>query len=297
MNDNNTKIWFNGELRPTAAAQIPVLTHALHYGSAVFEGLQVYSGRVFKLQEHTERLIRSAELLGMVIPFSVAQLQQSTNEVVVANGVNNGYVRPLAWRGAETIAVSAPHSSIHTMIAAWDTLPPYSEDAKRKGIRMMTSAWVRPPPNVAPTQAKASGLYVTSTLAKHNAEAAGYDDALMLDYRGLVAEATLANIFLVIDGQLHTPTPDCFLNGITRQTVIELAHELGIDVIERAVKTEDFSRATEVFVTGTAAEITPVSEIDNFQFSSRELTTGIIAAFDVLTGRGEALQLPTESTQ
>jgi branched-chain amino acid aminotransferase len=294
MSNSSNKIWFDGQLVPSTEAQIPVLTHALHYGSAVFEGEQVYAGRVFKLAEHTQRLIDSATLLGMVVPYSATELEQATKDVVATNGVENGYVRPLAWRGTETIAVSAPNSSISVMIAAWDTVPPYSSEAKARGIRMLTSKWVRPPPNVAPTAAKASGLYVTSTLAKHAAEAAGYDDALMLDYRGQVAEATLANIFLVIHGELHTPLADCFLNGITRQTVISLATEYGIRVIERAVWPEDFASASEVFVTGTAAEVTPVCEIDDFRFDSREVTQVIIDAYDVLTGRGET---PLESLE
>ena len=272
---------------PASAAQIHVLTHALHYGSAVFEGEQVYSGRVFKLAEHTQRLLNSAALLGMAVPYSEEELSAATEELVIQNNIGNGYIRPLAWRGSETIAVSAPHSSIHVMIAGWDTLPPYSAEAKLKGIRMMTSEWVRPPRNVAPSAAKASGLYVTSTLAKHSAEAAGYDDALMLDYRGQVAEATLANIFLIIDGELHTPVPDCFLNGITRQTVCQLARELDIPVHERAVWPQDFAQASEVFVTGTAAEVTPVCEIDDFKFASREVTQRIIDAYDDLTGRDE----------
>jgi len=295
MPNLENKIWFDGKLVPATAAQVNVLTHALHYGSAVFEGEQVYSGRIFKLAEHTERLFYSAGRLGMKVAFDGQALERATRDVVAANRVGNGYVRPLVWRGSETIAVSAPNTTIHVMIAAWDTLPPYDKEACAMGIRMKTSDWVRPPPNVAPTDAKAAGLYVTSTLAKHAAEDAGYDDALMLDYRGQVAEATLANIFLVIDRALHTPIPDCFLNGITRQTVIELADELGIPVVERVVFPRDFERATEVFVTGTAAEVTPVREIDDFRFESRDVTELIIGAFESLTGKGRAVPEPVET--
>ena len=279
MENKTGLIWIDGKLVPWADASIHVLTHAMHYGSAVFEGEQAYNGTVFKLREHTQRLLDSAEMLGMSIPWTLAELEGATRQVVAANKVVNGYIRPLAWRGSETIAVSAPESTIHVMIAAWDSLPPYSPEAKAAGIRLVTSDWIRPPPNVAPTAAKASGLYITSTLAKHAAEEAGYDDALMLDYRGQVAEATLANIFLVIDGELHTPIPDCFLNGITRQTVIELAEKAGIKVYERAITPDEFAGTSEVFVTGTAAEITPVREIDDYRFNARDITNLVNESF------------------
>lgn len=285
MENKTGLIWFDGKLVPWSEANIHVLTHAMHYGSAVFEGEQAYDGVVFKLHQHTQRLLDSAALLGMEIPWSLHELEDATRQVVKVNNVVNGYIRPLAWRGSETIAVSAPEATIHVMIAAWDTLPPYSAEAKAAGIRLVTSDWIRPPPNVAPTAAKASGLYITSTLAKHAAEKAGYDDALMLDYRGQIAEATLANIFLVIDGELHTPFPDCFLNGITRQTVIELAEQAGIKVQERAIMPDEFADASEVFVTGTAAEITPVREIDEYRFSPATITQRVMDGFDALVGR------------
>jgi len=286
MDNREGFIWFDGRLVPWKEANVHVLTHALHYGSAVFEGEKVYDGVVFKLRTHTQRLIQSADLLGMKVPWSIAALEQATADVMNANGISNGYIRPLVWRGTETIAVSAPNATIHTMIAVWDMPPPYSTTANLLGIRMLTSNWVRPPPNVAPTAAKASGLYITSTLAKQAAEQAGYDDALMLDYRGQVAEATLANIFLVIDGELHTPKPDCFLNGITRQTVIELADELQIKVHERAIMPEEFELATEVFVTGTAAEISPVSQIDNRLFNSFDVSRLLKSSFERLVRQG-----------
>ena len=285
MENKTGSIWFDGKLVPWSDANIHVLTHAMHYGSAVFEGEQAYNGTVFKLREHTQRLLDSAEMLDMTVPWNLAELEDATRQVVTENEVVNGYIRPLVWRGSETIAVSAPESTIHVMIAAWDTLPPYSQEAKAAGIRLATSDWIRPPPNVAPTAAKASGLYVTSTLAKHAAEKAGFDDALMLDYRGQVAEATLANIFLVIDGELHTPFPDCFLNGITRQTVIQLAEQAGIKVHERAIMPGEFADASEVFVTGTAAEITPVREIDEYQFTPAMFTERVMNEFDRLVGR------------
>jgi len=283
MENRTGSIWFDGKLVPWSDANIHVLTHAMHYGSAVFEGEQAYSGIVFKLREHTQRLLDSAEMLGMTVPWNLAELEDATRQVVAENKVEDGYIRPLVWRGSETIAVSAPESTIHVMIAAWDSLPPYTDEAKANGIRLITSDWIRPPPNVAPMAAKASGLYITSTLAKHAAEKQGYDDALMLDYRGQVAEATLANIFLVIDGELHTPIPDCFLNGITRQTVIELAGQAGIMVNERAIMPDELADATEVFVTGTAAEITPVCQIDARQYKGRKLTDQIMVAFEKLT--------------
>jgi len=285
MDNRDGSIWFDGKLIPWREARVHMLTHALHYGSAVFEGEQVYGGKVFKLTQHSQRLLDSGRLLGFDIPYNVGELDAATQEVLVANHIGSGYVRPLAWRGSEKISVSAPESSIHVAIAAWDTLPPYSDEARMQGIRMCTSKWVRPAPNVAPFAAKASGLYVTSTLAKHAAEAAGFDDALMLDYRGQLAEATLANIFLVMDGELHTPLPDCFLNGITRQTVIELAQDAGIRVVERAILPGELGQASEVFVTGTAAEIQPVREIDDYRFSAGTTTRNIMAAFDTLVGR------------
>jgi branched-chain amino acid aminotransferase len=285
MAQRDGSIWFDGELIPWREARVHMLTHAMHYGSAVFEGEQVYGGKVFKLRQHSQRLLDSARLLGFKMPYSVEDIDEATKTVLASNQIINGYVRPLAWRGSERISVSAPDSSIHVAIAAWDTLPPYSEASRMTGISMCTSHWVRPAPNVAPFAAKASGLYVTSTLAKHAAEAAGFDDALMLDYRGQVAEATLANIFLVIDGALHTPTPDCFLNGITRQTVIGLAQEAGLEVVERAILPTEFDHAREVFVTGTAAEIQPVRAIDNYRFKAGECTQTIMDAFDRAVGR------------
>jgi len=285
MDNRDGRIWFNGKLIPWRQARVHMLTHALHYGSAVFEGEQVYGGEVFKLTRHSQRLLDSGDVLGFDIPYNVKELDAATQEVVAANHIGNGYVRPLAWRGSEKISVSAPDSSIHVAIAAWDTLPPYRDESRLQGIRMCTSKWVRPAPNVAPFTAKASGLYVTSTLAKHAAEANGYDDALMLDFRGQVAEATLANIFLVMDGELHTPIPDCFLNGITRQTVIELARDAGITVVERAIMPTEFKHASEVFVTGTAAEIQPVKAIDDYQFQCGATTSNIMRAYDGLIGR------------
>ena len=261
FDDRDGFIWYDGRLVPWRQARLHVLNHGLHYASSVFEGERVYGGKVFRLDEHNQRLIDSARILGFEIPASLDDLRSATLELVKANKIVDGYVRPIAWRGAEQMGVSAQASRIHLAMACWEWPAYFSPEARQKGIRMLWSDWARPAPNTAPTAAKASGLYVICTLAKHAAEAAGCDDALMLDWRGQLAEGTGANIFLVLDGELHTPTPDCFLNGITRQTVMGLAKARGIEVIERAIMPEELGRADEVFVTGTAAEVTPVGEI------------------------------------
>src|SRR3984957_9970389 len=261
FDDRDGSIWFDGRLVPWRDAKVHVLTHALHYASCVFEGERVYGGRVFKLKEHSQRLIDSGRILGFEGPYSRNEIEAATNEVVRAMGITDGYVRPIAWRGAEQMGVAAQATKIHVAIAVWEWPAYFAPDAKMKGIRMCWAKWARPAPHTAPTQAKAAGLYMICTLCKHDAEAAGYDDALMLDWRGQIAEGPGANIFLVIDGELHTPTPDCFLDGITRQTVIALARARQLKVVERAIMPEELAKAQEVFVTGTAAEVTPVAEI------------------------------------
>ena len=218
--DRDGFIWMNGTMVPWRDARIHVLTHALHYASCVFEGERVYDGRIFKLREHTLRLADSARKLGFDLPHDIATLEQACQQVVAANGISDGYVRPLAWRGPEMMGVSAQNCRINVAIAAWTWPAYFTPEARLKGIRMTRAIYDRPAPNTAPTQSKAAGLYMICTLSKHEAEAKGYDDALMLDYRGYLAEGTGANLFLVIDGKLHTPLPDCFLDGITRQTVI-----------------------------------------------------------------------------
>jgi len=261
FDDRDGFIWYDGRLVPWRDAKLHVLSHGLHYASCVFEGERVYNGAVFRLDDHNERLINSARILGFEVPASMDDLAAATQQVINSNNIVEGYVRPIAWRGAEQMGVSAQATKIHLAMAAWDWPAYFSPEARAKGIRMKWAPWARPAPHTAPTQAKASGLYMICTMSKHDAEAAGCDDALMLDWRGRLAEGTGANIFLVINGELHTPTPDCFLNGITRQTVIGLAKQRGIKVVERAIIPEELTKADEVFLTGSAAEVTPVGEI------------------------------------
>ncbi|KQV28472.1 branched-chain amino acid aminotransferase [Rhizobium sp. Root1203] len=261
------EIWFNGEFVPWKDAKIHVLTHGLHYASAVFEGERAYGGKVFKLTQHNERLHRSAEILGFKVPFSVAELDAATVELLKRQGFSEAYVRPIAWRGSEMMGISAQSNRINVAIAIWQWGSYFNPAEKLKGIRLDIAEYRRPDPKTAPCASKAAGLYMICTISKHAAEAKGYADAMMLDYRGQVAEATGANIFFVKDGVLHTPTPDCFLNGITRQTVIELAKRRGIDVVERVILPEELSSFSECFLTGSAAEVTPVSEIGPYRFT------------------------------
>ena len=285
FDDRDGFIWHDGKLVPWRDAKIHVLTHALHYASCVFEGERVYGGKIFKLREHTDRLINSGRILGFEIPWSADEIDAACYELIRAQGISDGYVRPVAWRGPEMMGVAAQQTKIHMAIATWVWPSYFSPDARFKGIRMMMSEWARPAPNTAPTAAKASGLYMICTLAKHTAEAQGYDDALMLDWRGQVAEATGANIFLVIKGDIHTPTPDCFLDGITRKTVIDLAKKRQLKVIERAIWPEEFEQTDEVFITGTAAEVTPVAEIGKYRFTPGKVCKALIEDFDRLVGR------------
>jgi len=281
-------IWMDGKLVPWREANIHVLTHGLHYASSVFEGERVYGGKIFKLREHTERLIKSGRILGFEIPWTADQIDDACNAVVKAQKITDGYVRPIAWRGPEQMGVSAQETRIHMAVAVWEWPSYFSPEARLKGLRMMISPWARPAPNTAPVHAKASGLYMICTIAKHAAEAAGYDDAFMLDYRGQIAEGTGCNVFLVVDGELHTPTPDCFLDGITRQVVMELARKRGIKVVERAIWPKELEAADEVFITGTAAEVTPVSQIGNYRFTPGKITKLLMHDFDVLVGRARA---------
>ena len=280
FDDRDGQIWLNGSLVPWRDAKLHVLSHALHYASCVFEGERAYGGRVFKMTEHHERLHASAEALGFEIPYSVTEIDAAALEVMAANGISDGYVRPVAWRGSEMMGVSAQHTRINVAIAAWEWPAYFSPEARLKGIRMTQSQWRRPAPDTAPTQSKAAGLYMICTLSKHAAEAKGYNDALMLDYRGQIAEATGANIFLVQNGKIHTPIPDCFLDGITRRTVIELARKRGYDVIERAIMPDELARTGEVFITGTAVEVTPVAEIDDYRFTPGEITRVLMEDYD-----------------
>lgn len=269
-------IWFDGALVPWAEAKIHVLTHGLHYASCVFEGERVYGGEIFKLREHSVRLIRSAEILGFTIPYSVEEIDQACNDAVAAQKIVDGYVRPVAWRGSEMMGVSAQQNRIHLAVAVWEWPSYFDPEERLRGIRLDMAEYRRPSPETSPCLSKAAGLYMICTLSKHAAERKGYADALMLDYRGLVAEATGANVFFVKDGVLHTPTPDCFLDGITKQTVIELAKKRGIDTIERAIKPEEMADFEQCFITGTAAEVTPVSEIGPYRFTPGEITKTLL---------------------
>ncbi len=244
FDDRDGFIWFDGKLVPWREAKIHVLTHGLHYGSCVFEGERAYGGAIYKTAEHTSRLFKSAELMGFAIPFTEAEITAAKDAVVKANGAADAYVRPVAWRGSEMMAVSAQHSTIHVAIASWVWPSMFDPAVKMKGIRLDISDWKRPSPESAPCHAKAAGLYMICTLSKHAAEAKGYQDAMMYDYRGYVSEATGANMFFVKDGRIHTPLPDCFLNGITRQSVIALARSLQIEVIERHIMPEELATFT-----------------------------------------------------
>ena len=286
FDEQDGDIWYNGKLVPWKDTKLHVLSHGLHYASCVFEGERVYNGEVFKLREHTQRLIQSGKELGFDIPYSLEELEQATRDTVAAQGYPDAYVRPVAWRGSEMMGVSAQETSINVAIAVWEWPSYFSPEARMHGIRLKTSKWRRPDPQTAPVHAKAAGLYMICTLSKHEAEADGWDDALMLDWRGQVAESTGANIFLVQDGKIHTPTPDCFLDGITRRTVIELASAHDIDVVERVIMPEEFDKTDEVFVTGTAAEVTPVGQVDDYDFQVGSVTCTLMEDYDALV-RGD----------
>ncbi len=279
FDDRDGKIWFNGSLVDWRSANLHVLTHGLHYASTVFEGERSYGGTIFKVREHAERLAHSAQLMGFSIPYAVDELVAARYELLAANGITDGYVRAVAWRGSEMMGVSAQQNSIQVAIAAWEWPSYFSETARKRGIRLTASQWKRPAPDTAPVHAKAAGLYAICTLAKHKAESEGFEDALMYDYRGYLAEATGANLFLAIDDKLHTPIPDCFLDGITRQSVIELARGKGVEVVERHMTEADLARASEVFITGTAAEITPVGQIDEHHFQPGRLSHSLMDEF------------------
>ncbi len=277
FDDRDGWIWLDGSLVPWRDARLHVLSHGLHYASAVFEGERAYAGNIFRLRDHSQRLIDSGRILHFEIPYAVEQIDAASNAVLRANGLTDGYVRPIAWRGSEQLAVSASGTTVHLAIGAWPW-PSYFGAERMKGIRVDQAEWRRPPPNTAPVKAKASGLYMIASISKVRAEEAGYSDALLLDWRGYVAEATGANIFMVIDGDLHTPEPDCFLDGITRRTVISLAKRKQMKDIEPA----ELARATEVFLAGTAAEVTAVREIGPHRFAPGAVTETLMRDYDRL---------------
>ena len=286
FDDRDGTIWLNGEMLPWRDAKTHTLSHGLHYASLVFEGERVYSGTIFKGREHTERLRNSCKIMDFDIPLSDDEVDAAKMAVVEANGITDGYVRAFCWRGSEMIAVSAQNTKTHVAIAAWEWPSYFDPETKMQGITLDIADWKRPSPESAPVHAKAAGLYMICTLSKHDAEKDGYSDALMLDYRGYIAEATGANIFLLMnDGRLHTPMPDCFLDGITKRTVMKLAEARGLEIVERHIKPEELATVSEVFLTGTAVEVTPVSEIGEYKFAPGEVTKLLMQDYDALVMR------------
>jgi branched-chain amino acid aminotransferase len=283
--DRDGWIWLDGQFTPWREAKIHVLTHALHYASSVFEGARMYGGEIYKLREHSERLHRSANILDFEIPYSVEELDRACKETAERMGLQDCYVRPIAWRGPEAMGVSAQATKIHTAVAVWEWPSYFSPEDRQRGVRLTRAKYSRPAPFTAPTEAKASGLYMICTISKHLAEKEGYTDALMLDWRGYVAESTGSNIFLVRDGAIHTPTPDCFLNGLTRQSVIALARKKGIEVIERHIMPDELGTFSEVFLTGSAAEVTPVGEIAEHSYKPGAISLGLAEDYSRMVRR------------
>lgn len=275
-------IWFNGDMVDWQDAQVHVLTHALHYGGSVFEGIRAYNGQIFKLREHMARLIKSAELIGAPITQSVDELCLAVEQTVKANNLSDGYIRPLAWRGPEEMGIGAMNCSTQVMVACWPWGKYFGDN---EGISLLTSGWKKAAPDTAVTASKCAGLYVTNTLAKHESIRAGYGDALMMDYRGYVAESSAANIFFIKDGAVTTPIPDCFLNGITRLTVMDLCKANGIPITERHFYPDELMQADEIFITGTLAEITPIIKIDETDFPFGEITKKLIGLYQQETGQ------------
>ncbi|MBO1076486.1 branched-chain amino acid aminotransferase [Roseomonas marmotae] len=281
FDDRDGWIWFDGEMVPWRDAKLHVLTHGLHYASGVFEGERAYEGNIFKLREHTDRLIASGKILGFDIPWTADEIDAACIEVLQKNNFTNAYLRPIAYRGSEMLAVSAQHTKIHLAIAAW-AWPNLFGDNRMKGVRLGMAQWRRPAPDTAPTASKAAGLYMIGTLSKHQAEAEGFDDALMLDFKGDVAEATGANAFFVFNGEVHTPTPICFLDGITRRTVMKLAKNRQMKVVERTIRADELKDATEVFLAGTAAEVTPVRAIGDHSYTPGTITETLLKDYEAL---------------
>ena len=287
FDDRDGSIWFDGDMVPWRDAKTHSLSHGLHYASLVFEGERVYSGRVFKGVEHTVRLRASAKILDFDLPVPDDALEAAKHEVIKANNIVDGYVRAFCWRGSEMMAVSAQLTTAHLAIAAWEWPSYFDPETKMRGITLDIARWRRPAPESAPVHAKAAGLYMICTLSKHEAEEKGFQDALMLDYRGYVAEATGANIFFIdADGVIHTPIADCFLNGITRQTVIGMAQSMQMKVIERHIMPEEMGDMKECFLTGTAAEVTPVSQIGDYYFTPSEISRVLVDGYEKMVRQG-----------
>ena len=283
------KIWYNNELVDWSDVKVHVLSHGLHYASCVFEGERVYDGEIFKLEEHTKRFFYSAERMGFEIPYTLEEINAASKKIVSIQNVSNGYVRPVAWRGSEMMAISAQKTKIHVAVATWEWGSYFDPKLKIEGIKLNISKWRRPAPNTIPWDTKAAGLYMICTLSKHEAEKQGYTDSLMLDHEGHVAEATGAYVFFKdSDGKLHTPTPDSFLDGITRRTIIEIAKSKNIEVIERKIKPDELSNFVGCFLTGTAAEVTPVSQIDKFNFKVCNTIIGLSDSYQEIVRKRKA---------
>ena len=272
-------IWYNGKFVEWQNATTHVLNHGLHYGSCVFEGLRVYGEKIYKLEKHTDRLFFSAQRMGIEVPYSKDEINNAQEETIKKMNIKYGYVRPVIWRGSEMMAISAQKNKINVAVATWEWPSYFTKEDRLKGISLQTAVWRRPPPDCIPTDTKAAGLYMICTLSKHEAEKNGFTDALMLDYKGRASESTGSNIFLVINGEIHTPVPDCFLNGITRQAVIEIAKNEGIKVIERDIYPDEIKNAEEIFLTGSAVEVTPVGKIDNQTFKVGDITAKISSLY------------------
>ena len=283
------KIWYNNELVDWDDVKVHVLSHGLHYASCVFEGERVYDGEIFKLEEHTKRFFYSAERMGFEIPYTLEEINAASKKIISIQNVSNGYVRPVAWRGSEMMAISAQKTKIHVAVATWEWGSYFDPKLKIEGIKLNISNWRRPAPNTIPWDTKAAGLYMICTLSKHEAEKQGYTDSLMLDHEGYVAEATGANVFFKDrDGKLHTPTPDSFLDGITRRTIIEIAKSKNIEVIERKIKPDELANFVGCFLTGTAAEVTPVSQIDKFNFKVCKTIIGLSDSYQEIVRKRKA---------
>ena len=282
------KIWFNNELCEWQDARVHIISHGMHYASLVFEGLRVYNTKIFKLEEHTDRLFNSAKILDMKIPYSYNEINEAIKKLVSDQDIQNGYIRPFIWRGSEMMGVSAQNTKINVAIAIWDWPAYFDPDLKLKGIKLNISKWQRPPQNSSPWESKAAGLYMICTLSKHQAEKDGYTDSLMLDHEGNIAEATSANIFFKDkNNELHTPVPDSFLDGITRKTVIDLAKSKNIKINERKISPKELSNFKGCFITGTAAEITPVGNILDIKFEVCDLIKDLSSSYEMLVGKNK----------